>query len=292
MKLRLKLWLSILTIGASVTLVAGPASAQQIEGQVLGAGAPIANATITLFAATSDAPVQLSQSQSGPDGHFTLPPTHVPRGEIILYLVATGGEPHANGGSGNNPSITLLAVLGPTPPKKVIINEMTTIASVWTHAQFLNGTTIKGNALGLQIAAANVPNFVDLTTGGYGGAIQDAINSTQTPTMAMFATLANVMAGCVARMKTDACAQLFAAATGRRGKAPTDTLGAAESIARDMAYKPERVFALLDEFYPVPTGKTLRLTPFMPYLSFAPSAWVLPLKFTGGGQRAGQDHVR
>ena len=31
----------------------------------------------------------------------------------------------------------------------------------------------------------------------------------------------------------------------------------------------------------------MRDVPFMPYLSFAPSAWVLPLKFDGGGYRAG-----
>ena len=31
----------------------------------------------------------------------------------------------------------------------------------------------------------------------------------------------------------------------------------------------------------------MRAVPFMPYLSFPPSAWVLPLKFDGGGYRAG-----
>ena len=31
----------------------------------------------------------------------------------------------------------------------------------------------------------------------------------------------------------------------------------------------------------------MRAAPFMPTLSFAPSAWVLPLKFTGGGNAGG-----
>ena len=180
-----------------------------------------------------------------------------------------------------------MTVLGSKPPAKVTINEMTTVASVWTHAQFLDGTAIKGHALGLRIAAGNVPNFVDLETGGYGGMIQDPLNSNQTPTMANFATLSSLMAGCIMRVRADACSSLFAAATGPDGKAPTDTLAAAHSIARNAAYKPERVFALLDAFYPVPQGKQLRATPFMPYLSFAPSAWVLPLKFTGGGYTGG-----
>src|SRR5262249_27229166 len=73
----------------------------------------------------------------------------------------------------------------------------------------------------------------------------------------------------------------------QRAMAPTDTLTAAQSIARYPWYQPERLFALLGEFYPVPQGKTMRAVPYMPYLNFSPSAWVLPLKFDGGGYRAG-----
>ena len=160
------------------------------------------------------------------------------------------------------------------------------MASVWTNAQFLDGPAIKGNPLGLRIAAGNVPNFVDLATGGYGEMIQDGFNSTETPTMANFGTLSNVLAGCITGVRQDACESLFAAATGRDGKEPTDTLTAAISVAHNMGYRPERIFALLDKFYPVkPLG--LRPTPFMPYLSFAPGAWVLPLKFAGGGYAGG-----
>ncbi len=188
---------------------------------------------------------------------------------------------------GDNPAIAFVAVLGRNPPARVTINEFTTVASVWTNAQFLDGIAIKGNALGLRIAAGNVPNFVDLETGGFGRMIQDPLNSTQTPTMANFATLANVLAGCVTRVKDDACSSLFAAATPPTGTAPTDTLTAAESVALNSAFKPGRLFALLNAFYPVPEGKQLRATPFLPYLSFAPSAWVLPLHFTGGGYSGG-----
>jgi hypothetical protein len=72
-------------------------------------------------------------------------------------------------------------------------------------------------------------------------------------------------------------------------------LTAAQSIARYPWYQPERLFALLDQFYPAPPVKlygqpirpNMRPVPFMPYLNWAPSAWVLPLKFDGGGYRAG-----
>ena len=135
---------------------------------------------------------------------------------------------------------------------------------MWTHNQFLDGTAIKGNPLGLKIAAGNVPNFVDLQTGGWGAAIQDPLNSNQTTTMANFATLADALSGCITRVTPDACSKLFAAATPPTGRAPTDTLAAAEAIAKNSSYRPERVFALLDDFYPVPQGKTLRPTPRMP----------------------------
>src|SRR5262249_45282294 len=189
--------------------------------------------------------------------------------------------------SGDNPAIALLSVVGRKPPAKVAINEMTTVASVWTHNQFIEGTAIRGPAQSLGIAAGNVPSFVDLQTGGWGTRIQDPLNGSQTPTMANFATLADLLAGCVTRVAADACSKLFAAATPPRGSAPTDTLTAAESIVRSPWHQPERVFALLDQLYPVPQGKTLRPVPFMPYLNFAPSAWIFPLKFDGGGYRAG-----
>src|SRR5262249_31812413 len=159
-------------------------------------------------------------------------------------------------GAGDNPAAALLAVLGNTPPPKVVINEMTTVASVWTHAQFLNGAAIKGHALGLKIAAGNVPSFVDLKTGSWGGTIQDPLNSGQTPPMPNSATLADLLAGCATRVTADACNKLSAAATPPSGAAPTDTLTAAQSIARYPWSRPERLFALLGEIYPVPQGKT------------------------------------
>ena len=119
---------------------------------------------------------------------------------MILYVTAKGGEPQVNKGGGDNPQAALLAVLGNAPPSRVVVNEMTTVASVWTANQFIDGTAIKGHALGLKIAAGNVPNFVDLQTGGYGTTIQDPLNSGQTPTMANFATLADVLAACVTRL--------------------------------------------------------------------------------------------
>jgi hypothetical protein len=273
---------------ALATTATASALAATLDGQVQGGGVPIANSTVTLWSASAGSPKQLAQAKTGADGRFAFnAPDAADKGDT-LYLVAKGGISAANKAGGDNLAIVLMTALGGKPPATVTINEMTTVASVWTHNQFINGAAIQGQPLQLKIAAGNVPNFVDLASGGWGKAIQDALNSTQSPTMANFATLANVLAGCVTRVKPNACQSLFAAATALDGRVPGDTLAAATSIARAPWHQPQKVFALLDEFYPVPAGKKMpRATPFAPYLTFAPSSWVLPLRFAGGGYYAG-----
>src|SRR5271156_278342 len=106
-------------------------------------GAPISGATVTLWAATSDEPKKLIQVQTGGDGRFTMQVPTARGTDVSLYLVATGGRAAANPNSGDNPAIALMTVLGNEPPANVVINEMTTVASVWTHAQFLDATGTK-----------------------------------------------------------------------------------------------------------------------------------------------------
>src|SRR5262249_2778384 len=130
------------------------ATADVIHGRVTGAGAPIAGSTVTLWLASDGAPRQGVETRSGADGRLTL---SAAGGEGVLYLVAKGGQAAASKTSGDNPAIALLSVVGGRPPANVAINEMTTIASVWTHNQFIEGTAIQGPALSLGIAAGNVP---------------------------------------------------------------------------------------------------------------------------------------
>ena len=132
-------------LALSLLSIAPTSAADSISGQVLGGWAPIVGSTVTLWAEGANAPRQLAQTQTGADGRFTL--TADGQG-ANLYLIAKGGRPLANAAGGENPGIALLAVLGSKIPPNVIVNEMTTIASVWTHAQFLDDDAIKGNALG------------------------------------------------------------------------------------------------------------------------------------------------
>jgi streptogramin lyase len=176
----------------------------------------------------------------------------------------------------------MMAVLGTELLPQVTINELTTVASVWTAAQFLNGSSLSGNALGLRIAAGNVPNLVNLETGRLGSVITDPLNGPQTTTLAKLNTLGILLSACVTALP-DACDQLFDAATPPGGAAPTDTLSAAQNIARHPSHNASRLFRLLDEFYPVPKGKRYRDVALIPYLYYAPSAWTLSLVYAGGG---------
>jgi hypothetical protein len=223
---------------------------------------------VTLWAASAGVPKQLAQTKTDNEGRFEVR-TEGAQPDSSFYLVATGGEPRGKGG--DNPAITLLTVVGSRPTARVVIDEMTTFASVVTHTQFIDGTVIKGSPLQLRIAAGNVPNFVNLEYGGYGETILDALNSAQTPTMANFAALSCIVE---TRVRADACSSLFYVGTSPTVAYPKDTLVAVESIVRYPSLQADKVFGLLNYFYPLPNqpGKIFRPTPFMPYLTYSPSA--------------------
>ena len=64
---------SILALAATSLFSAAPALvAASLNGQVLGGGAPIANSTGTLWAASAGEPKQLAQARSGAEGRFTV----------------------------------------------------------------------------------------------------------------------------------------------------------------------------------------------------------------------------
>src|SRR5215469_9727971 len=189
----LHLRMALIALIVSGAFLAGQALAQQnIKGQVLGGGAPIAKSTVTLWEASTDAPKKLAETKTNDEGRFDL------RGKMsgsgtILYLVASGGVPKASKAGGDNPGIVLLSVLGKDPPEKVVVNELTTVASAYTAARFINQTSISGNLLGLKIAAGNAPNLVDPVTGTWGKVLIDPLNSYMTATLAMLDTLGSLV---------------------------------------------------------------------------------------------------
>jgi len=225
------------------------AFADRINGQVLGAGAPIVGSRVTLWAAGTGAPQQLAQTQTGADGGFVL---DADGKGAILYLVAKGGRPAASNVTGENPALALMAVLGSSPPGKVVVNELTTVASAFAAARFIGGEAISGNPLGLRIAAGNVPNLVDPVTGNRGKVLLDPLNSSMTTTMANLDTLASLITAYFTVANDDWRGRFLKAATPPSGVTPKTTLEAMAGIARAPWAAPKELYALFDEAYPLP----------------------------------------
>lgn len=275
--------LTLVGLAIPCLLLAGQAfAADNIKGQVLLGGAPIAKSTVTLWEASAAAPKQLAQAKTSDDGRFEVR-TKGAHGDAILYLVASGGAPKASKAGGDNPALVLLAVLESNPPASVTVNELTTVASAFTAARFINGGAISGNPLGLKIAAGNVPNFVDLATGGWGKVIVDPGNSTWTTTLANFDTLGSLITAFATVANDDWRARFFKAATPTAGTTPTNTLEAMAGIARTPWANPAALYGLFDEAYPLPAPDGRRSAPFAPYLVYPPPDFTLSLWFGGGG---------
>jgi hypothetical protein len=228
---------------------------------------------VTLWAEGTDAPTQLAQTRTGDEGRFVL---NADGRGAVLYLVVKGDRSAAT--SGDNPALALMTVLGSTVPANTVVNEMTTVASVWTHNQFIDGTAAsKSPPATCRISSICKP--------------ADGAPRSKTQSTALKQRRWQTSPHCrvywlaARRVKPDVCTQPIRSHDAAR-RQDADTLAAAQSVARNPAYQPGKLFALLDNFYPDPQGKTLRQTPYLPYPSYALSAWMLPLKFTGGGLSA------
>jgi hypothetical protein len=258
-------------------------------GKVQAAGSPVAGSTVTLYAAGEGQPVQLGQAKTNDDGEFKLDAgAEQLKGaaDKVLYLVARGGTPKAAADKGPNDGIALLSVLGPKLPKAATVNELTTVASAFTSARFLNGEALSGKALGLRIAAGNAPNLVDPETGGWGKVILDPLNSTQTTALANLNTLGSLLSAFSTAADDAWRARFLTATTSPGGAAPKTTLEAAEAIARRPWANAKELYALFDEAYPQPKDGSRRKAPFVPYLAWPPPDLALSLCFAGGGMCA------
>jgi hypothetical protein len=187
----------------------------------------------------------------------------------------------------------LLALLGTSFPNTITVNELTTVASTFTAARFIDGGAISssGNSLGLRIAAGNTPNLVDLGTGGWGKVIVDPGNSTWSTTLANLNTLGSLITAYAIVANDDWRARFLKATTPPGGVMPKNTLEAIAGIARAPWAQPSALYALFDEAYPQPKDDARRAAPFAPYLAYAPTDFTLSLWFGGGGSYANGNMV-
>ena len=259
----------------AATSLSQSALAADIVGTVRMNGQPVADASVMLWRTDGkNAPASLVEASTNEAGAFAMLGV-LENGEGDVYYLTSE--------SGDGGAVTMISVLGQELLPVAVVNELTTVASVFTNARFIQGTAISGNALGLRIAASNVPNLVDPATGTWGSVLLDPNNSTENTTLVRLNTLGSLITA-FATVADDAWkADFLKTATPASEVALTDTLAAMAGIARAPWADPKGLYALFDKAYPQPKDGARRSAPFVPYLAYEPTDFAMILKFSGGG---------
>ena len=270
-----------------------------VNGTVHGGQQPVSAAKVYLYAAgtsgygsaatsmlnTTASGVRADSSGNGyvttdSSGNFSIAGDwNCANGTDSVYILAIEGNPGLAAGT-NNSALALMAALGTCnslalSKSIVVVNEATTVASVWALQQFIKDASHIGtsstNAAGLSNAFAQVLNLVNIETGlalaktpaGNGTVPQSKIDS-----------LANILAPCVDSTgpSSSACSSLFSAATPSGKVRPSNTVEAALFIAQNPGQKVATLF-----------GLSMPGAPFQPQLSSAPNDWMLAVTLGGGG---------
>lgn len=253
--------LSLLVCLAGIAELATRANAAQVTGRVVAGDRPVDGSRVTLYASGAASASRLASATTNARGGFKL--SYSPRAGAVVYAVASGGR------TGARRALRLLAVADPAipSPRRLTINELTTVAAAYSLSRFLRGVSLTGPSTGLRNAAATVPSLVRAPTGRVGSAVANPPNGSATETLATFRTLAAIIGGCTRGTRRD-CRRLFAAATPPAGPGPTNTLDAIHDIALNPVNNVRRIFRL----------RKLRV--YRPMLLEPPSSWVLSLKHT------------
>ena len=219
---------------------------------------------------SSAAATNQSATYTDTTGSFEIAGTIAcPSADSIVYLESTGGAVEANGQ--NNSSISLIAVLGPcgqlSSSKGLIINEVTTVGSLWPLASYISPATASASGQTLAQAVATAQKLVDFSNGSAPGVLAPG----EFAPLEKINTLAGIFADC---MKSaggspgdgSPCGELFSAVDAQNSTPPHDTLTAALMIARNPTWNVGAIFNL---------PRSPETT--QPILPAAPSDWTLPI---------------
>ena len=246
----------------------GSAFAAALNGQVLGGGAPIASSTVTLWAASAGAPKQLAQARSDADGRFTMTAPDSVAADTSLYLVAQRGQPDGQQGERRQSQHRVDDRAGQQAADQGHDQRDDDRGLGVDPRAVPRRHRDQGScARPARSPRATCPTSSISQTGGWGGTIQDPLNSSQTPTMANFATLADVLAGCVTRVTADACEQALRGGHAAEGRCP-DRHADGGPVDRALSVVPARATSspCSNSSIRCPQGKTMRAVPYMPYL--------------------------
>jgi len=265
--------------GSAVALPGGDA----LIGNVRGGNQPVSGSHIQLYAAGTSGtgstaqPLLSNAVESDDNGNFLIPAGfRCPSQSSQVFVVADGGNPGLSSGT-DNKALALTAMLGScsklSAANIIIVDEVSTIGSIWPLAAYMKSPTDLGSAAndsGFLSAVSSVPEFINLAQGSSPG--------TPTPT-SYFAqnsklySLADALSNCVDSPSGSAgdgspCGLLFSMATSAGAAPPTDTITAAMQIAQNPDNNVTGIYSLVRPN-----------TPFQPTLTTAPPDWRLNLTY-------------
>ncbi len=264
---------------AGLAVIVTPTSALGAGRDHLVVGSvPLRGMSVVLYAARSGAgkPTVLGRGRSRRGGGFAL--RYRPAGAAaVKYLVATrpGGGAEAGFPVVAN-AYRLAAATGVgAVPRRVTLNERTTVAMGYAMAQFIDGARVAGKDPGLRNAAAMTGNLARLDSGRLSGVLRRFPNGNSTSTMRTFDSLANLLGVC--RVQGRRCAKLLRLAGAPGGGPAANTLEATTNLARYPWHNTGALFGLS-------LRTRTRFKPALPRHG-RPDAWTLALRFEGGGKR-------
>jgi hypothetical protein len=262
-----------LVTGCSLGKLSGPAETQtatlstmNIAGKVHGGQQPVSGATIQLYAANTTTNQGASTAMltttvtTAADGSFSITGDFTcPVSNPLVYIVATGGNPGL-GGTVNNTDLTLMSLLGTcsslSSSTYVVINELSTVASVEALSSFMSDATHMGSApsnlVGIAGGFASASAILDLASGYFNGA------DLGLPEV-LLNTLGNILAACVNSTggvsgDSTPCGQLLSLSGG------TDTVTAALGMVQSPGHNTAQLYALITA-----------TPPFQPYFTSVPT---------------------
>jgi hypothetical protein len=228
----------------------------------------LAGATIMVYSSSDGQGSRaLGSTETDAAGDFSIS-YRAPRGaDAVVYLTTSGGTLSGSGAAVPD-SFVLASVIGtPTDGQTVTVNDLTTVASAFAMAQFVQGTKLRGANPGIQIASQMIGHLVDIETGQLGETLTNDSNGASATTLNSFNDMGNLLVTCAS--DADVCDDLVDLARPNRGARAKDTYRALVNIAKNPWQNTTEIYGLV--------GSDV----YQPGRESAPDGWTLSLKFKG-----------
>jgi hypothetical protein len=173
------------TAGMAVANAHRMPSCRILKGTVESGGDGLGDYRVTLYASYIGKRSHwraLGTATTNTDGKFSI---RLKRGwqPAVLFVVAE-----------KDSSILASAIgRGPRAPRHVVVNELTTVATGTSFAQFIDGIKIRGNRYGMLNAVKIAEDMANPITGELGAVLANPPNGNGSSTLETFNTLANIV---------------------------------------------------------------------------------------------------